>query len=365
MSARQAKYALVGVIGIFIVLAAVIAFKTPAYESDDEPGHVENIETLVSGHLYGIPSTCRFNGGDILLQCSGTEPQQAPLYYLLLAGWQRVIGMRAQAPYDGDINPAFIRGSPQIFEHRRLTMPSFLLWLRLANVVLGGLTILVSYFAVRLIATNELTPVVAAALVAFLPRFVFLSAFVTNDNLVNLLGAALVWVTLRFIFRPTRWRMAAVGAVVGLLAITKLSALPFAAILIVVTGLQPGWRQRIELLAVGAVSALGFSGWYFVQNTVRYGDPLARTATANYLSLVGGFDLPYGQRYRVSSPLRLTFIEVPHRIVASFWFQAGWNTFHWSWPVNLLFCAGTAAAIVGLINHHVEPRILVALAASH
>ena len=27
----------------------------PAYESADEPGHVENIESLVSGHWYEIP----------------------------------------------------------------------------------------------------------------------------------------------------------------------------------------------------------------------------------------------------------------------------------------------------------------------
>jgi len=37
--------------------------------------------------------------------------------------------------------------------------------------------------AARIIAKDPWTPVVAAAIIGFLPRFVFLSAFVTNDNL--------------------------------------------------------------------------------------------------------------------------------------------------------------------------------------
>jgi hypothetical protein len=38
------------VILIFVALGSLIAIKTPAYESADEPGHVQNIETLVSGY---------------------------------------------------------------------------------------------------------------------------------------------------------------------------------------------------------------------------------------------------------------------------------------------------------------------------
>jgi hypothetical protein len=39
---------------VFVVLAATIAVKTPAWESNDEPDHVQNIETLVAGHWYGM-----------------------------------------------------------------------------------------------------------------------------------------------------------------------------------------------------------------------------------------------------------------------------------------------------------------------
>ena len=99
---------------------------------------------------------------------------------------------------------------------------------------------LVTYLAIRLITTDEWTPVVAASFVALLPRMVFLSSFVTNDNLVNLLGAVLTFLALRYALNPNRWRMAAVGAVFGLLVTTKLTTLPVALVIPVLACLYQG-----------------------------------------------------------------------------------------------------------------------------
>jgi hypothetical protein len=46
VAARRARIALVGVIAAFALLATVIAVKTPAWESNDEPDHVQNVEAL-------------------------------------------------------------------------------------------------------------------------------------------------------------------------------------------------------------------------------------------------------------------------------------------------------------------------------
>ena len=43
---------LVGVIVVYAFMATVISLNTPAWEASDEPAHVQNIETLVSGHWY-------------------------------------------------------------------------------------------------------------------------------------------------------------------------------------------------------------------------------------------------------------------------------------------------------------------------
>ena len=128
----------------------------------------------------------------------------------------------------------------------------------------------------------------AASIIGFLPTFVFLSAFVTNDNLVDLLGALLAFAAFRCFVSPTRWRMAFVGAVVGLLITTKRSALPFTVILIVLAFRRREWLKRVQLIAIGSVACIAVCGWYLIQNTLRYGSPLALGASERYLGEVGG-----------------------------------------------------------------------------
>jgi hypothetical protein len=93
---RWPTAALLGILAGFIALASFIALKTPAWESVDEPSHVQNIEALVSGHWYGMNSNCQlrlFVAKPYFVHCSGLEAQQAPLYYLVLAGWQTLVGL--------------------------------------------------------------------------------------------------------------------------------------------------------------------------------------------------------------------------------------------------------------------------------
>jgi predicted branched-subunit amino acid permease len=59
--------------------------------------------------------------------------------------------------------------------------------------------------------------------------------------------------------------MAAVGAVIGLLLITKVSALPVAIPLIPLAFMVTGWKRRTEILGIGVLSALVVTSWYLVQ----------------------------------------------------------------------------------------------------
>jgi hypothetical protein len=352
---HNARFALIGVILAFIALGTVIAIKTPAYESADEPSHVQNIETLAAGHWYGMNSKCRHSDAF----CTGDEPQQAPLYYLLFAGWQRLVGQPVHSPFHGKGDPFSIYGAEQFLNHSSADY-RFLLWLRLPNVLLGAITVLFASFALRLVSLNPWTPVVGASIIAFLPRFVFLSSFVTNDNLVNLLGAILTVAGLRYAQRSSRGRIAVVGALIGLLLITKLSALPIVLVLVPLAFMASGWKRRAEYLGIGVLSAFVVSGWYLAQNAVRYGDPLARAASARYLLQVGGLGT-FGAPYNSGNPLSLIFVRVPERILDSFWYQSGWNQFHWSRPVNLLLSLVLLAALVGLVRRHVDHKALVTL----
>jgi hypothetical protein len=364
-SPREVWIALIAVIAIFVTIATIIAVRTPAFEAADEPGHVQNIETLASGHWYGMNAPCRLDPRIGLLQCAGDEANQAPLYYLLFAGWQRIVGQPVQPPFKSSnvtVDPAFFRGTSGLFLHHSAATHRFLLWLRLPNVLLGALTVLITFFAIRLVTADPWTPVVAASFVAFLPRLLFLTSFVTNDNLVDLLGAVLTYVALRYAFAPSGWRMAAIGGVYGLLIITKLTTLPLVLVIVVLALLAQGWKRRVEYLGIGAVSTLIVSGWYLVQNTVRYGDPLARRTSAHYLSLVGALGTPIGKPYIVYHPLKLVFVQVPQRIVETFWYVSDWNQFHWSWPVNVLFTLVLAITLAGLVFQRAKRRALLTLA---
>ena len=126
------------------------------------PGHVENIETLVSGRWYGM--RCTFTPPTDL-RCSGTEAHQAPLYYLLFAAWQRVAGVKAMLLTKERTTMTTATGSSP-----PTVRPIFASSVVEMNVLLGALTVLFTFYAVRLVSTDPWTPVVGASIVAFLPR---------------------------------------------------------------------------------------------------------------------------------------------------------------------------------------------------
>jgi 4-amino-4-deoxy-L-arabinose transferase-like glycosyltransferase len=348
------------VIVVYTVLASFIAIRTPPFEAADEFGHVDNVETLVSGHWYTIPPRCW--SPEHKLICTSNELHQPPLYYLLLAGWQDLVGLAPVPPPTnfGD-GPGVIglRGEVLLRHPDR----GLVLWVRFPNIVLGAATILMAFAAGRRVTHDKWTPVVAAAVVAFMPRFVFLSPFVTNDNLVTLLGAVLTWCALSFVRRRSwRW-MAATGAVFGLLITTKLSVLPLGLILPLLALAAPSWRRRAWLFACGALSALAASSWYWIQNWVRYGDPLARHATTTYLLQIGGLGTYLGEPYVVRDPITFVLYYVPRKMFSYFWYASGWNQFSWSLSVGIAITCVVGVALLGLIRRSIEKWVLITLGA--
>ena len=355
---RLARIALVGVLVVFVLCCLVIALRAPVGVSNDEPSHMQNVETLATGHWYGMhlgKVKIFTTGGEHLNvgASSGLEAHQPPLYYLTLAGWQRLSSIKL--------------GMPKI--HHGLFSPNppnhLLIWLRIPNVVMGALTIWFTYLAARIVTDDPWTPVVAASIVAFVPRFVFLSAFLTNDNLVNLLAAILTFAALRYVLAPTRWRMAIVGVVVGLLVITKLSALPLAAVVLVLALGRHEWVKRVELVAISGVASIVVCGWFLVQNTVRYGSPLAGAASKRYLTQIQGTGMPYGVQYEVTDPAKLVFVEVPSKFLHAFWYgdYSVDHAFLWTvpLPISLLFWLLLAFALLSLIGLRFAPRVALVL----
>ncbi len=98
---------------------------------------------------------------------------------------------------------------------------------------------------------------VAAAIVAGVPRFVFLSGVVNNDNLSDVLGAAGIALVLALLVRPPvtarrrYFAAAAVGAMIGALTLTKATnALVGPGMLLAVLLIARSRREALRLAAV-------------------------------------------------------------------------------------------------------------------
>jgi 4-amino-4-deoxy-L-arabinose transferase-like glycosyltransferase len=341
ITTRSPYIALALVLAVFAASASVVALRTPAWEAADEPSHVHNVETLAAGHWYSIPvDISKGHRGRPL------ELHQPPLYYLLLAGLQRLVEQPVYrvAPGPGIFS---LKSRQPLFLHHSSRAHRSLLLARFANVLLGLLTIVLTFLTARQLSTDRWTPIVAASFAAFFPRFVFSSAFVTNDNLVNLLGAALAYCAVRLVATPSAWRAIAVGGVLGAIVLTKLSALPVFLVLIPALFARPAWRARAALLAWIAGATLVVCGWYLIGNTISYGDPLALAASQRYLQLSGGLGTFYTP-YVIAHPLRLVFSDVPGRIFRGFWYTSGWTQFTWPTGISLALWVLLGGALMGL-----------------
>jgi Dolichyl-phosphate-mannose-protein mannosyltransferase len=342
---RYGCFAVVGVVAVFALLASVVAATTPAWEAPDEPDHVQNAQTIASGHWY------RMDRG------AGDEAHQAPLYYVGLAGWQTIWGAPVRQPPTRD-STAFFFPARGIYRHhtaRDSADQRFVLLLRLSSILLGVVTVLLTAITVRRLSDDPWTPAVAAAVVVGVPRFVFLSGVVNNDNLASTFGGLLTLLLVAFVLRYAPqgehergrlWWTAAIGATVGLLVLTKASTIPLAlAAVVAIVILRSSWRRLVTMLAVAAGSALAVCGWWLVQNQVRYGDPLAQRASTDYLGPIGGI----GARVFGTPPiLRLLFVEVPAKVYHSFWYNSGWGYFKWPTLAYIPFWLALVAALAGL-----------------
>lgn len=335
------RRALVLVCLAFVALSLLVTIATPWGEANDEPDHVLNVETIIRGHWYRIEDG------------AGFQPHQAPLYYLGLAGWQRLVGVSSK---DGLVRDQYqyTPQGPAVFRHDRTgdgDAQRLFAFLRLPSIALGLLTILLTAASARRLSRNPWTSVLAAAVVAFLPRFVFLSGVINNDNLANALAAgatllAVVIVTTELSKRALIGTAVGLGILAGLLALTKFSTLPLVAAWVLALVLARAQvRRRLWAVAAFAAVFLATTSWWFAMNINWYGDPLAKTASEQHLRRALPGLIADGLT------VHRALVEVPKTLWWSFVYTSGWNQFRWAWWWYLPFWMLVGVGLVGLVSH--------------
>jgi hypothetical protein len=275
------------IVALFVLMAGAYSVVTPLFEAPDEVWHYGYVYWVAGGN--GLAAPDKTDG----LAFWAQEGSQPPLYYLL-AGLLTGPLPRGDWATSVRYNPHAALGNADSFGNRNyLLHGAWDAWpwrgialsahlARLCSILLGAVTVVFTYLMGRQLAPDwELAAALAAALVAFNPQFLFLSASVSNDNLVTAISAAGVWLCVRVAgghTRPaTRW-LVALGAVVGLAALAKLSGLLLGALALAALGLAGrrlrSWRFWLGGSALVVVVAVAVAGWWYWRNWTLVGDPL-------------------------------------------------------------------------------------------
>lgn len=294
---------------VFLLLGATYSVVNPLFESPDEVWHYEYVRWLVEGQ--GLPRPEQV--GSAPWHQEGSQP---PLYYLAAAALTWPIptdNAAAVLRY----NPHAAVGLPDAFGNKNIMahgMADAWPWrgvalaahiARFFSLLLGAVTVLSTYGAAYTIFPEQpAVTVLAAALVAFNPQFLFISAAVNNDNLVTAASAVGIWLAVRLLTRygrpvdtttagrgragPAVTELLALGAVVGVAALAKLSGLALASV-VGLALILTAWLRKAPLRTlllwglISAAAALAVAGWWYGRNLWLYGDPLGLQAMFDIL----------------------------------------------------------------------------------
>ncbi|HUS71044.1 MAG TPA: glycosyltransferase family 39 protein [Anaerolineae bacterium] len=277
----------------FLVVGGLYGTVTPIFEAPDELQHYFHVKHIADGK--GLPVLKP--QGEALY---GQEGGQPSLYYLLGAATTFWIDtsdaeeLLEYNPYvnlgvpvrDGNKN-VILHTARESFPYQGTTLAVHLL--RYGSLLFGVVTIAATYFlAQEVFRGTQAVALVAAALTAFNPQFIFTSAAVNNDILLSALCSLAVLFSVLIVTRgPSTRRYVALGVAVGLASATKLTGVGLLAVILVlspVVARRHSAKEAIRggLMVVGLVLLL--AGWWYLRNWLLYQD---LTGMSRFLEALG------------------------------------------------------------------------------
>ena len=253
-------------VAAYLIAAIWLAFRMGPFASPNEGLHYDYVAVLRRTGQLPPPTDL------------ADERHQPPIYYALAALFGRPVEThQAQefvsnpffaATYRGNFNPV-IHPSPMIYAAR------------LATVLFGLLGVVGLYVAARLLLGPNIA-LLAAALLAFQPNYLYLSAAVSNDVPVAAVGAwvlaACAWLVIK---QPSVLWFLGLGGLFALALLTKANAIVFGALIAgacLATWRRAGLKGVIARAALATVGlALAYAPW-FLYNQSR-GDTMGLDKT--------------------------------------------------------------------------------------
>jgi hypothetical protein len=340
-------------LSVYVGLALAYRDAVPLFEAPDEPSHIH-----YAAFVYEEGRLPRHDP----LEVPG-EGMQAPLVYVIAApllgnsGLDIKVAERAleramfpfysvpQAPGGSSALAAAPRGA-RVFATDGSLEP--LRVLRSTSLAFGLLTVILTFAAVWRLSRDARIALLAGALVAFNPQFLFTSAYFSNDPAAAAIGAAALWVVVRAIEdaqRESMRRHYIVGAIVAALgALTKTSTLPglaAAAVTLVAIDRRPRREVWIDTALAVALAVL-LVGPYQLWAAEYRGGPLGIKAfTASTSVMVRAED--YGGLVPFFKDI---FWDCT---LESYWARFGWFNLMVPKATYLAFFALTFTGVLGWI----------------
>ena len=279
----------------FFCVGLIYIYAAPHFEASDSIAHVGMIK-WIADHDGALPVQSADHS-----QLYRQQASQPPLYYFMMAAiWTALdtsdfdeffrltpFAIVGDPMRLGNRNRLFYRQPypPNLHQGTSLT----LYVIRLVTLGMGTVTVAAVYQSARMIVPRPVGfAVLASALTAFNPQFIFISASVSNDSLVTMLAALITWlmlVMLREGFHTKRSLSLAI--LITLASLTKLSGLVYGAI-VLVAGLWIFIRSRDRrgfgnLLGLIVLIWLVIAGWWFLRNLSLYQEPFGTATMVDYV----------------------------------------------------------------------------------
>ena len=272
----------------FFLVGLLYLYAAPNFEASDTIQHVGMIKWIAERGELPLQTADHEN-------LYGQEASQPPLYYLLMAG---IFSAMDTSDFDARFLPSpfpiigepLQLGNKNLLIYKQVYPPDLrgsslaLYIIRLVSLGMGAVTVVAVYQSARTLQpARPGFALLATALTAFNPQFLFISASVSNDTLVNMLAALIAWNMLLMLRDGFRTRRSLILALlIALAALTKLSGLVpgFVAALAALWVFRQSRDRRGFILFIGATAlcCLVIAGWWYLRNLALYGE-LFGTAT--------------------------------------------------------------------------------------
>ncbi len=312
----------------FFVLGVAYSLATPAFEAPDELAHFAYIRQLVDGR--GFPVAPIVVADDAPAQ----ESSQPPLYYLSAA-----LAVRLFAPDTSDFsvvvqrNPAFpyifgtihddnknllIHQQPEVFPYEGTVRALHVA--RWVTLLFGVLTVWGTYrLGHEIFPQRPVVGLLAAALVAFIPQFLFISGAASNDPAASALSVISLWATVRIMQRGFNLRRAlALGSALSLAALSKASAIgliPLCLLAVLWVDRSPSKASvRVKWVLLVSVVIVLLAGPWYVHTWITFGDVLG-TSTHMAMPWARLVPLTFGE----------AVTRLPSAALTSYWLAFGWG----------------------------------------